>query len=101
MLRVMEDPVSYPHRRSELTVLVHRRLRRAVAEGEPVDAEQAIGRRLAESAAVDGATALRMNEPVVAQLPDEATLDAWFVLEELIPLREVAVAVAHRVAELA
>ena len=86
-------------RRGEVLELVHGRMRRAVGPYEPVGAEVGVVPGLAEVAAVRPVVA--DADPVVDPLPDEAALQRVVAVEGGVVVGQAAVAVAHRVRELA
>ena len=93
-----------PDRRGEPLVLPHRRLRPAIRPDHPVAHEGAVVRLLAEVAAVGPArppVRQRLDEPVIAELPDEAALQPGCRFDGVPVLGERPVAVAHRVRVLA
>ncbi len=93
-----------PHRRRQPLVLPHRGLRPSIGPDHPVAHEIAVVRRLAEVAAVGPvgpAVGQGLDQAVVEPLPDEPALEPGSRFDRVPVVGEVAVAVAHRVRELA
>src|SRR5919199_6729219 len=89
---------------SQIAVLPHGRLGPPVRPGQPVQAEVAVIRLLAEVATIRPSTAAVrsfLDQSMIAKFPDEPTLQPVRALDGIPVLRQRAVAVAHRVRVLA